>query len=140
QVDLLKTARSRFRLASNKLDFVAQQLGLGKKVEHKGHELWLGCMNGDAESWRVMERYNKQDVILLERVYDRLLPWIKGHPNHSTHSGDLVCPYCGGTHYQRRGEAVTAAGRYWRYQCKDCGGWFRHNKTIATTEKFLKVA
>src|SRR5690606_726331 len=29
QIDLLRTAKRRFRLASNKLDFVAQSLGLG---------------------------------------------------------------------------------------------------------------
>jgi hypothetical protein len=125
QIDLLKTARSRFRLASNKLDFVAQALGLGSKTKHKGMALWLGCMNKNKEDWRVMEEYNKQDVLLLEKVYGRLLPWIVGHPNLSSMTGSDCCPKCESTSKQARGWAVTAAGRYQRFQCLDCGGWYR---------------
>lgn len=128
QIDLLKTARSRFRLASNKLDFVAQSLGLGSKTKHKGMALWLGCMNKVAEDWKVMEAYNKQDVLLLEKVYDRLLPWIQGHPNLSTMSGSECCPKCESTSRQARGWSVTVAGRYQRFQCNDCGSWFRSYK------------
>jgi hypothetical protein len=125
QVDLLRTARSRFKLASNKLDFVAGQLGLGNKTKHKGFEMWLGCMNKDPASWRMMEKYNKQDVALLEKVYDRLLPWIKGHPNRSVMEGMECCPKCASKSYQSRGTMVSAAGVYPRFQCQNCGGWFR---------------
>lgn len=125
QIDLLKTARSRFRLASNKLDFVAQQLGLGSKTKHKGMGLWLGCMNKNKADWKVMEEYNKQDVFLLEKVYDRLLPWINGHPNLSAMNGAECCPKCASTNKQARGYSVTQAGRYARHQCNDCGSWFR---------------
>lgn len=124
QIDLLRTARRRFRLASNKLDYVAQLLGLGAKTHHKGHELWLGCMNKDPASWKVMERYNKQDVRLLERVYDRLKPWIIGHPNMALEAGH-VCPHCGGEHLQARGFATTVTRRYRRWHCTDCGTWSR---------------
>lgn len=137
QIDLLKTVRNRFRFTSNKLDFVAQQLGLGTKVKHKGHELWLGCMNKDPESWKVMEEYNIRDVELLEDVYNTLLPWIKGHANYCLHKGEEVCPHCGGSHYQRRGYAYTMGGQYQRYQCKDCGTWFRGTKSLAPRNKFV---
>jgi len=83
QIDLLRVARSQFRFPSNKLDYVAQRLGLGKKTHHEGHELWVKCMNGDDSAWKIMEKYNKQDVVLLESVYHRILPWIKNHPNHN---------------------------------------------------------
>jgi hypothetical protein len=128
QVDLLKTARSRFRLASNKLDFVAQQLGLGSKTKHKGMALWLGCMRKSKEDWKVMEAYNKQDVLLLEKVYDRLRPWINGHPNLSAMNGAECCPKCASESYQARGYAMTTGGRYQRFQCNDCGTWFRSYK------------
>ena len=39
QVDLLKVARNRFRFVSNKLDFVSQALGVGKKTAHAGFQL-----------------------------------------------------------------------------------------------------
>ncbi len=68
EIDLLRIARGKFRFTSNKLDYVAQFLGLGSKHKHKGMELWKGCMSNDAPSWKTMERYNKQDVKLLEKV------------------------------------------------------------------------
>jgi uncharacterized protein YprB with RNaseH-like and TPR domain len=83
QIDLLRQVRSQFRFPSNKLDYVAQRLGLGSKTAHEGHELWVKCMNKDKDAWFRMEEYNKQDVILLEKLYNRLLPWIKNHPNHN---------------------------------------------------------
>lgn len=140
QIDLLSTARSRFRLASNKLDFVAQQLGLGKKTEHKGFDLWRECMAKDPEAWRTMEKYNKQDVVLLEKLYDRLLPWITTHPNLSVLNGHPCCPKCGSEKSQARGYAVTNARRYQRFQCTDCGGWFRAEKSEKPGEKRLAVA
>lgn len=125
QVDLLKTAKGRFRLASNKLDFVAGQLGLGSKVEHKGFDLWLECMAKKPEAWKTMEKYNKHDVVLLERVYERLKPWITTHPNMSAYAGERCCPKCGSEKSQARGWEVMKARRYKRYQCRDCGAWYR---------------
>jgi DNA polymerase elongation subunit (family B)/predicted RNA-binding Zn-ribbon protein involved in translation (DUF1610 family) len=127
QIDLLQTARRRFRLASNKLDFVAQSLGLGAKLAHKGHELWLECMAKKREAFETMEAYNKQDVLLLEKVYDRLLPWIDFHPNRSVMDDTFCCPKCGSKKYIQRGLAVQVTGRYRRYSCNDCGAWFRLN-------------
>lgn len=132
QVDLLRTARSRFRLASNKLDFVAQQLGLGKKEKHKGFQLWLECMARDKDAWKVMESYNKQDVVLLEKVYERLRPWIKNHPNLSTMNEKLCCPKCGSSDHQRRGYARTSVSKYQRFQCNTCGSWFRNSKSLTS--------
>lgn len=140
QIDLLSTARTQFKFASNKLDYVAQFLGLGAKLQHKGHDLWKGCMEGDSEALEQMEAYNKHDVVLLERVYEVMLPWVKGHANHSVLAGELVCPKCGGKHFQRRGQALSSAGAYPRFHCQSCGAWFRGNKTEnPRKEKFLEV-
>lgn len=130
QIDLLQTARHRFRFASNKLDYVAQALGIGKKFKHAGFELWVRCMAKDQDAWDEMEEYNKQDVRLLEEVYKRFLPWIRNHPNVSlyTDSGDAACPACSSTDFQRRGFSFTSVGKYQRYQCNDCGHWFRDRK------------
>lgn len=137
EIDLLRTVRNRFRFTSNKLDYVARQLGLDAKVQHKGMELWLGCMNKDKESWDIMEDYNVTDVAILEQLYDKLLPWIKGHANHSLHTSDEVCPHCGGAHYQKRGFSYTSGGKYQRFQCNKCGTWFRGTKSLAQKNKFV---
>lgn len=125
QIDLLKTARRKFRLASNKLDYVAQALGLGSKTHHKGHQLWLDVMNGDDAAWKVMEKYNRNDVRLLSAVYERLQPWVVGHPNHAAYGDGEECPKCGSHSHQRRGYSITSTRRYARLQCRDCGTWFR---------------
>jgi DNA polymerase elongation subunit (family B) len=129
QVDLLQVAKRAFRFESNKLDYVSQALGIGQKVKHKGFELWIACMRGDAKAWAQMERYNRQDVALLERLYRRLRPWIEKHPNLGAHGEGLCCPKCGSEKVQKRGEQVAQLHRYTRYQCQVCGGWFRGNKS-----------
>jgi DNA polymerase elongation subunit (family B) len=129
QIDLLRVVRSNFRFPSNKLDFVAQRLGLGKKQEHEGMELWTKCMKNDKDAWKRMESYNIQDVVLLESLYDTLRPWIKNHPNHNIFSEGAVCPNCSSTHLQKRGTAVSTTGAYQRYQCRDCGTWSQGTKS-----------
>ena len=130
QIDLLRVVRSNFRFPSNKLDYVSQRLSLGSKQEHEGHDLWVKCMNGDKDAWKRMEAYNIQDVVLLERLYDKLLPWIKNHPNQNLFSESVCCPSCGQTNLQKRGTAVSSTGTYQRYQCKSCGTWSQGTKSL----------
>lgn len=140
QIDLLQVARTQFKFPSNKLDYVAKALDVGSKTKHAGHELWIKCMNNDPEAWEKMEEYNTNDVIILEDVYYRLLPWIKNHPNHGLYSErDYCCPNCGGQDYQSRGYSYTKARRYARFQCKDCGTWFRDIKQNLHVERFDNV-
>lgn len=122
EIDLLKTARQRFRLPSNKLDYVAQYLGLGGKVKHMGLKLWHDCMDGCPKAWKIMERYNKKDVTLLEDVYNTLLPWIKQHPNwgHHVESDKPVCAKCGSTRVKKDGIERNTIVPYQRYRCLDC--------------------
>ncbi len=123
QIDLLETARRQFRFPSNKLDYVSKFLGLGTKLKHKGYELWQGCMANDKESWSQMTDYNIQDVLLLERLYTKLLPWIDKHPVVGLYNldGEQKCPHCGSTHLVKRGLAYTQVGIYQRYKCGGCG-------------------
>jgi DNA polymerase elongation subunit (family B) len=141
QIDLLKTARKRFRFESNKLDHLAKSLGLGAKVKHKGHELWVGCMNGDDQAWRQMERYNKQDVVLLEKLYLRMLPWIQQHPNHGlyTESDRPVCPNCGSERVIKKGRETTLLMTYQRYRCAKCHTPIRGRRNIMRAEDRQQV-
>ena len=121
-IDLLKTARSRFNFPSNKLDYVAQQLDVGQKVKHEGMDLWTDCMNDCPKAWSKMRRYNIQDVRLLEKVYVELLPWIKNHPNWGVFEDGkaLTCRNCGGHNVKKNGIQRNQTLCYQRYQCKDC--------------------
>ena len=139
QIDLLKTARQQFRFPSNKLDYVGRALGLGQKVSHEGFELWIKCMNKDKDAWTRMQAYNVQDVLLLEKVYKRFLPWIKNHPNRGVHMDtDHVCPTCGSDNVKRRGYNHTKAGKYQRYQCGSCATWSSTKRSVGTAGDTLK--
>lgn len=141
EIDLLKTARRKFRRYSNKLDEIARWLGCGGKVQHKGMDLWIECMAGDESAWRVMKRYNRQDVVLLEKVYHKLLPWLVNHPNVGLYSDRPACPKCGGNRLSKRGTSRTKTQIYVRYQCQDCGTWSRDRTNSTPAElKAVKVA
>lgn len=121
-IDLLQTTR-RFRLPSRKLDYICQALDIGSKTSHKGMDLWRGCMDGDAESWEIMEKYNRQDVKLLEELYYVLRPWLKDHINLAIGSSHAVCPVCGSHSLRWKGYRRTSTAIYKRFVCNDCGRW-----------------
>ena len=142
QIDLKKIVAQVVRFESNKLDYVARVLGIGTKVKHRGFQLWVKCMNGDPTAWAEMEEYNRHDVTLLEPLYRITLPWIPRHPNRSVHDGTACCPKCGSGHFQKRGVSVARSRQYARYQCQNCGGWFRGGKslTVPKGESMTEVA
>lgn len=139
QIDLLKTSRSSFKFPSNKLDYVAQALRLGKKLHNRGHELWIACMKGDDAAWEEMEKYNKQDVLLLEKLYVHFKPWIKNHPHMQLYTGQVGCPVCGFDKLQKRGMCYTSARKYQRYRCNKCGSWSRSLVQIGSSRKLQQV-
>jgi uncharacterized protein YprB with RNaseH-like and TPR domain len=74
-LDLMSITKANFLFPSNKLDYVAQKLGVGAKVKHSGFSLWIKCMEGDDKAWAEMKKYQIQDVNLLVDLYEKLLPW-----------------------------------------------------------------
>lgn len=131
QIDLYQTVKRVFGWPSMKLDYVAGKLLGENKVKHEGHDLWVKCMAGDPEAWARMREYNMQDVVITEKLYDKLLPWIPNHPNVLLYGEDptgRACPTCGSLHYQQRGTRQLATGIYVQYNCNDCGAWFRDTK------------
>lgn len=143
QIDLLRTCRTQFRFPSNKLAYVAKALGIGGKLDAGGHETWTDCMSGDPKAFKRLEEYNIEDVLLLEKLYDKLKPWIKGHANANLYKGTNesgpVCPTCGSQHFHRRGTYASASLTYARYQCQKCSRWFRGAKSEGPIEKFIGV-
>jgi uncharacterized protein YprB with RNaseH-like and TPR domain len=77
-LDLMSITKANFQFPSNKLDYVAQALGVGSKVKHSGFSLWVRCMEGDKKAWKEMKEYQVQDVNLLVDLYYHLLPWFTG--------------------------------------------------------------
>lgn len=71
-IDTLKMARAQFSLNSNKLDYMGQFLKEGKKIK-TDYDLWRDIvLHNDKKALTKMVDYCKEDVNLLERVYNRL--------------------------------------------------------------------
>jgi DNA polymerase elongation subunit (family B) len=134
EVDLYQVVKSRFKFPSNKLDYVAGELLGERKVKNGGHGLWIACLNGDEKAWRTMERYNRKDVVLTERLYDRIRPWVPNLPNPALYTdeetGEMVCPECGSANLKKEGYSYTKISKYQRYSCLDCGRWSRDARRI----------
>lgn len=126
-IDTLKKAKSTFRFASNKLDYIAQQLGVGAKLP-TGFDLWVRAYHGEAKALREMDHYCRQDVKVLEGVFNKMRPYVKGLPRliDAGHEGEMACPNCGSDHLQSRGYDRTNASTFRRFQCQDCRRWCRH--------------
>ncbi len=135
-VDTKIVSKAVLRQDSNSLDDLGEFFGLGRKKRTGGIDLWLDCGEGNMAAWRKMKAYNKQDVVLLEKVYLKLLPFMTGHPNYNLLIGeqmDRLCPNCGSPNIQRRGYEMTRVTRFARFQCQDCGAWGK--KPMNKTEK-----
>jgi DNA polymerase elongation subunit (family B) len=126
-IDTLKTLRKNFGFSSNKLDHVNAMLQLRKKIDTGGFELWDKCYKGDAEALAKMEKYNINDVRILEETYLRLRPWIKPHPNIALYILDELnrCPSCGCDKLNPDGTYFTYANKFEGYRCTNCGSQSR---------------
>ena len=119
--DTLRIAKRHFKLTKNTLSFVAKFLGCTNKDTHKdfiGQELWNECEAGNLDAWYSMEKYNKLDVIVLEEVYLKLLPWDKS-TNYNIFFERNKC-VCGSEEFVEHGEKVTNTGKFKRYLCQGC--------------------
>lgn len=127
-IDTLKMARSSFNLTSNRLDYIAQTLGLGHK-HSTSFELWRRCFYGEAAALKEMRAYNEQDVWLLEEVFHALKPYAKKLPRlvEGVEWRDDRCPSCGSTDRELAGHHRTAVNTFTKFRCLSCSreykGW-----------------
>lgn len=129
QIDTLKHIRRQFGFTSNKLDYVNKLLNLERKTDTGGFELWEKCMKGDQDALKLMEKYNVNDVRILEETYLHIRAWIKPHPNMGLFILDESqsrCPSCGSLELQEMGKNYyTSANAYVAQRCGNCGATAR---------------
>jgi hypothetical protein len=129
-VDTCAWAGNYFYLNSKKLDYLACELGIGKKIR-TDYDLWKDAtMGGDKESKEAvnkMIRYNRHDVYLLKPVHDILSLYCPLH----THAGVLEggerwsCQRCGSEHVGVSHRLVSRVGVLsFQMHCKDCGKYY----------------
>lgn len=119
-IDVCRTTK-KMGFTSGKLAHVLPLLGLPGKLDTGGFKLWREYMDGNKMARASMQKYNEGDVRGLERLYDRVLPYITDHPYLGEFAGN--CPNCGSTYVQHRGFRRTRAFKIERIQCNDCGTW-----------------
>lgn len=126
-LDTLKVAKKEFNLTSYKLDFICSYLGLNRKKDTGGFQLWVDCCKGDKKALDKMSRYCNNDVKILEEVYLELRPYIDNHPNLELYQEEEgACPNCGSHNYIEKGTYKTQKRVYTSYRC-ECGALF-HKK------------
>lgn len=134
-IDTKVIAKSSLNLHSSSLEYMTKLFGLERqKSDHArfpGQELWNGVLSGNAQAWEEMKKYNIQDILATEELYEKILrPFDKTFNftfDMQTHK--LVCA-CGSDRVQSRGTSKRKAGEFTRYQCQGCGTWRRDRFNI----------
>jgi len=136
-IDTCEIARRHFGFTSNKLEYLTDKLCTKyKKLKHSefaGFDLWKECMAGNLKAWKVMEKYNKSDVMSLEELYTKLAPW-DASVNLSIYSEENVCS-CGSSDFVKNGYSYTSVGKYQRFSCADCGSEVRNRENLFSKNK-----
>jgi hypothetical protein len=138
-VDTKQLASKHFGFTSNKLEYLTSKLCTKhKKIKTKkfvGFELWKQCLAGNVAAWDEMRQYNIMDVLSLEELYKRLIPW-DNRINMALYTEDLeaVCS-CGSTKFKKNGYSYTSIGKYQRYSCASCGAESRSAKNEFSKDK-----
>ncbi len=134
-IDTLLVARKEFGFSSNKLDALATYFGYAKKMD-TDFELWANCVEGNEEALTYMENYNRKDVVILEKVYLKLRPFIKSHPNITIYDDKMParCPSCGhGPMVREHNYYYTTVNKYPVFRCHKCGAQSRSRKAEKRT-------
>jgi len=138
-IDTKVMASKHFGFTSNKLEYMTDKICTKyKKLKHgkfPGFEMWKECLAGNVEAWKEMEKYNKYDVLSLEELYVKMIPWdnsINFNLYHDT--TDTVCK-CGGTTFSKNGFYYTSSGKFQKHKCKSCGAETRDKTNLFTKDK-----
>ncbi len=125
-IDTVVHARRYFANYSNSLNELGRLYLEIEKEPHEGFQLWRDVMSNIPGAWAKMQRYNRKDIVLLEKIYLLIRPWIKGHPNMNHFIDGIVCPNCGSEDKAVvRKYYYTGAYRYPQYQCGNCSKYWK---------------
>ncbi len=129
-VDTKAWASKYFYFNSNKLDYIGEVLGEGRKIKTE-YQMWLDIvLKNCPKALAKMARYNVGDVRLLERVYNRLKFCVKPKTHAGVAAGGArwTCPRDGSEDVHLDKVRVTASGvKQFQMQCNKCGGYFTIN-------------
>ena len=138
-IDTKIIASRHFGFTSNKLEYMTDKLCTKyKKLKHKrfpGHEMWTECLKGNVDAWNEMEKYNKVDVLSLEELYTKLIPWDNSINFNLYHDEEENVCKCGSTSFIKNGFYYTAVAKFQKHRCKTCGAESRDRDNLFSKEK-----
>jgi len=112
-------------IVNNRLGSVAEFFKVDGKMQNGGWKLWVDVHNGSKKARKTMEKYCKQDVNVLEMIFNKMKPFAGNIPNYNQFTGlgkeSRVCPSCGSGNLEKNGLRRTKTTVFQRYRCKDCG-------------------
>lgn len=130
--DTLKQSKKHFLLPSYKLDYIGKLL-LGKQKVKMVFQDWVDVLNNKPGALKKMVDYCKQDVLLLQEVYEKFSPYVIHSVNYALLRKGcryVDCPACGKAAGIKNGQNITKAGRYQRYVCRECGHSYRDRRIM----------
>lgn len=139
-IDTFVIAKKHFAFTSNKLEYMSDKLCIKykklKTKQYQGFDLWKACLRGDLRAWKEMEKYNKHDVLALEELYTKLIPW-DSSINFDVYDDSVVttCPCGSNAELIKYGFAYTSVSKFQRYQCTKCGAETRGRKNLFSKDK-----
>jgi uncharacterized protein YprB with RNaseH-like and TPR domain len=142
-MDTMIMAKKEFHLTSYALEFVAAFFGIQGKFKSRkfiGQELWNACLDKVKEAWEEMELYNKQDVVVLEEVFEALLPYDRTL-NLTPYLEENTCT-CGSTEFKRHDYFVAQVSKIVIYKCVSCQKEFKGRDNVLDKDQrkyFLKL-
>ena len=139
QYDTKIIAKKHFKFTSNKLAYMTDKLCTKyKKLDHgkfSGFSLWKEYLAGNKEAHEEMKEYNKYDVLSLQELFLKLLPWDDSINFNPYNDCDYDVCTCGSIDFKKKGYHYTNTNRYQRYECKNCGKSIRSRKAEKVKNK-----
>jgi len=122
-IDTCVLAKSNLLMYNNRLQTISKFLTSEEKMENGGWDLWVDVHNRKAKAMEKMSDYCKQDVVALQAIFKRLLPFVTIMPNYNNYKTreERLCPNCGSTRVANNGMRANKTGNLQRLRCMDCG-------------------
>lgn len=116
-IDTLKVARKYFRFEGNKLS----ELAAFFNVEGKDNQPdWQAVADGDVKALEYSEKYCKQDVKVLKKIFPFLRPFIRNFPTVPKNNRPEYCECCGSKLLKNHGTRFNGRSFYLDIRCLEC--------------------
>lgn len=137
--DTWRVAKDNLKFCSNRLGNIASALNTLEKGRMPYSERYVWKLEKDKAGWgvwnrimfdrlrsdtKLMEKYNKMDVLVLEQIYARFKPMFKTTLANAFADKDkkvYTCVCCGHYPLRKHGTLPSGKNRYHRLYCNQCG-------------------